>query len=153
MSNQVDVVRCPACNRGNRVPRAAAGTPRCGSCAAALPWVVPAGDDDFVEIAENARLPVVLDLWAPWCGPCRMLAPVLERLAADEAGRVKVVKVNVDTAPRIAVRYGASSIPTLLVLNRGREVARQVGALPEPLLRRWITEQLAGLTPNRPAQD
>ena len=156
-SDRVDVVRCPACHRGNRVPRAAAGTPRCGNCSAALPWVVPAGDDDFAEIVEDARTPVVLDLWAPWCGPCRMVAPVLERVAADEAGRLKVVKVDVDSAPRTAARYRASSIPTLLLLQRGREVARQVGAVPEPVLRRWIKDQLGGLAqekpPFRPAQD
>jgi thioredoxin 2 len=121
--------------------------PRCGNCSANLPWIVPAGDDDFAEIVENARRPVVLDLWAPWCGPCRMVAPVLERIAVAEAGRLKVVKVNVDSAPRTAARFAFSSIPALLVLSRGRELARQVGAIPEPVLREWIKDQLRGLAP------
>jgi thioredoxin 2 len=112
------------------VPRAAAGVPRCGQCHAALPWLVPAGDADFAEIAEGARLPVLVDLWAPWCGPCRMVAPAVEQVARAMAGQLKAVKVNVDEAPRVAERYRAMSIPTLLLLRDGREVARQVGALP-----------------------
>jgi thioredoxin 2 len=140
MSDAIDLVRCPACNRSHRVPRAARGTPRCGACSAALPWIVPADDGDVAEIVDTARVPVVLDLWAPWCGPCRMIAPVLERIAAEQAGRLKIVKVDVDSAPRTAARFGVSSIPTLILLHQGREVARQVGALPEQQLRRWVDQ-------------
>jgi len=128
MTDEVDVVRCPDCGAGNRVPRAARGTPRCGRCRTALPWVVPAGDEDYAEVVGSARSPVLIDLWAPWCGPCRMVAPVVERAAAEFAGRLKVVKVNIDSAPRTAACLHVSSIPTLLLLHRGQEVARQVGA-------------------------
>lgn len=125
-----DVVGCLQCGRRNRVPRAAAGAPRCGQCRAPLPWLVVAGDADFAEIAEAARIPVLVDLWAPWCAPCRMIAPAVERVAGELAGGLKVVKVNVDEAPRVAARYRATSIPTLLLLRDGREVGRQVGAMP-----------------------
>ncbi|MGD9525231.1 thioredoxin [Pseudonocardia sp.] len=133
-----DVVACPACGRRNRVPRAAAGTPRCGSCSAPLPWVVAADDADFAEIAGAARLPVLVDLWADWCGPCRAVAPAVEQVARELAGRVKVVKVDVDRAPGVANRYAARSIPTLLLLRDGREIGRQVGAVPAAQLRAWV---------------
>jgi thioredoxin 2 len=133
-----DVIACPACGRRNRVPRAAAGVPRCGACSSPLPWLVSAGDADFADVAEAARVPVLLDLWAPWCGPCRAVAPAVERAARELAGHLKVVKVNVDEAPRVAARYGASSIPTLLVLQQGREIGRQVGAVPAAQLLDWV---------------
>jgi len=122
--------RCPACGRRNRVPNSAAGSPRCGHCHAPLPWLVAAGDATFDAVATKARLPVLVDLWAPWCGPCRMVGPAVERLATDLAGRLKVVKVNVDEAPSVAARFDAMSIPTLLLLSDGQTVDRIVGALP-----------------------
>ena len=114
-----DLVRCPHCGRRNRVPAAATGTPRCGHCHQPLPWIVDAGDDTFAEIAEKASVPVVVDLWAPWCGPCRMVSPALSELATEKAGQIKLVKVNVDEAPRLQQRFGVQSIPTLLLLRRG----------------------------------
>ncbi|SRR6266702_2491907 len=137
-----DLVRCPNCGRRNRVPAAAAGTPRCGNCHQPLPWIVDAGDDTFAEIAENASVPVVVDLWAPWCGPCRMVSPALSQLAAEMAGRVKLVKVNVDEAPQLQRRFGVQSIPTLLVLRRGEVTSRQVGAPQPPALRAWLDRAL-----------
>ena len=134
---------CPACGRKNRVPGAAAGVPRCAVCRAALPWMADAGDTDFGEVAESAAIPVLVDLWAPWCGPCRMVSPALEQLARALAGRIKLVKVNVDEAPTIAQRFAVQGIPTLLVLDQGRVLARQTGAAPEPALRAWVEQALA----------
>ncbi len=123
-------VRCPSCGRRNRVPASASGTPRCGHCHAPLPWSVDAGDKTFDTVASKSRLPVLVDLWAPWCGPCRMVSPAVEQLSVELAGRLKVVKVNVDEAPAVAARFEAMSIPTLLVLSAGETVERIVGALP-----------------------
>src|SRR5215470_2768677 len=124
------LIRCGNCGKTNRVPTAAAGTPRCGACREPLPWIADADDASFGDVAEAAKVPVIVDLWAPWCGPCRMVSPALEQLARDLAGTVKLVKVNVDASPRISERFGVQAIPTLLVLRAGREVARQTGAAP-----------------------
>lgn len=138
------IVECPSCGTKNRVPAAAEGVPTCGECHAQLPWTADAGEDDFAEVAEAASVPVVVDLWAPWCGPCRRVSPALERVAHDLAGRMKLVKVNVDDAPRIAARFAIQAVPTLLVLRDGREVARQVGAPPGNTLRSWVQDAVAG---------
>ena len=142
MTADASVVVCPNCGRKNRVPAAAAGTPRCGHCHNALPWIVDAGDDSFAERVEQARMPVLVDLWAPWCGPCRAVSPALENLARDRAGRIKLVKVNVDESPAIAARFGVQGIPTLLVLDKGTVVTRQTGAAPEAALRQWLDQAL-----------
>ena len=140
MSSRVAV--CPACGTKNRVPDAAKGRPQCASCHQALPWLVDASDAGFASAIVTDQL-VLVDLWAPWCGPCRMVAPILERLAASYAGRVKVVKVNVDDNRRTATRFDASSIPTLVMLRNGKNVARFVGAQPEQVLRKRIDALLA----------
>jgi thioredoxin 2 len=125
------------------VPPAAAGTPRCGRCHQPLPWVVNAGDETFSQVTEGTTLPVVVDLWAPWCGPCRVVGPALEQLAAEFAGRVKLVKVNVDNAPRVQGRFGVRGIPTLVLLREGREVGRKVGAAPLGELRSWLESSMS----------
>jgi thioredoxin 2 len=124
------------------VPAAAPGVPRCGNCHYPLPWIADAGDEDFADVAESAAIPVLVDVWAPWCAPCRMVSPVLERLASDSAGRVKLVKVNVDKAPNLAARFDVRAVPTLLLLRGSRVVASQAGALPEPGLRAWLEQAL-----------
>jgi thioredoxin 2 len=138
-----DLVRCGHCGQVNRVAAAASGTPRCGKCHEPLPWIAEADDATFGAVAEDARIPVIVDLWAPWCGPCRMVSPALEQLARDLAGRVKLVKVNVDTSPQISQRFAAQAIPTLLVMRRGQVVARQTGAAPLAALRTWVDNALA----------
>ncbi len=143
MAVGTSIVTCPSCSKRNRVPDVASGAPQCASCHQPLPWIVEAGDANFDAVAVRSRLPVLVDLWAPWCGPCRMVSPAVEAIGHDLAGRIKVVKVNVDKAPSTARRFEAMSIPTLLVIDGGKVVARQVGALPAPALRRWVDGALA----------
>ena len=137
-----ELVRCPGCGRRNRVPSTATGVARCGNCHHLLPWIADAGDDTFAEVAEAASLPVVVDLWAPWCGPCRMISPALEQLATDLAGQIKLVKVNVDDSPKLQQRFSVQAIPTLMVLRDGKVVARQAGAAPPAALRAWVEEAI-----------
>jgi thioredoxin 2 len=132
------VVTCIGCGRRNRVPAAARGRVRCAGCEAELPWLVEADDSDFAAVVEDSRIPVLVDVWAPWCGPCRMVAPVVEQLSRERAGRLKVVKVNADTAPGVSARFGVRSIPTLLLFTDGHEKARTVGAQPADAMRRWL---------------
>lgn len=134
-------IRCPNCGKLNRVGPTPSGVPRCGVCHESLPWIVDADEQSFD--AELAASPAVLiDFWAPWCGPCRMVSPAVERLARERAGRLKVVKLNVDAAPGIASRYGVQGIPLLVLQANGRELDRQVGAVPEAQLRRWIDQHM-----------
>ncbi|MBW0108585.1 thioredoxin [Pseudonocardia sp. KRD-182] len=139
-------VRCPHCGRANRVPAAAEGSPRCGNCHRPLPWVAEAGDEDFTEVAERASVPVLVDLWATWCGPCRMVSPALEQLAGELAGRLKLVKVDVDRSPETSQRFEVRAVPTLLVLRDGAVVARQPGATPLPALREWVLKHIPAAT-------
>jgi thioredoxin 2 len=137
-----ELITCPHCGRKNRVPTAATGTPQCGNCHEPLPWIVNAGDDSFAEVAEKSKVPVLVDLWAPWCGPCRMVSPALAQLATERAGSLKLVKVNVDESPQLQQRFGIQSIPTLMVLRGGKVIARQVGAAPADALRSWLDQSL-----------
>jgi thioredoxin 2 len=146
------VVRCERCGRTNRVPAAAEGVPRCGHCHNLLPWITDAGDEDFAQIAEQATVPVLVDLWAPWCAPCRLVTPALEQVAHDLAGRLKLVKVNIDDNPRTAQRFAVQAVPTLLVLNRGRVVQRKAGAAPAPQLRAWASSAVATAAASEPGE-
>jgi thioredoxin 2 len=136
------LVGCESCGTKNRVPSAAAGAPRCGRCRADLPWIVDAGDESFAEVVDESKVPVLVDMWAPWCGPCRMVSLALESLAKELAGRLKLVKVNVDESPKLAERFGVQGIPTLLVMQGGKVAARQTGAAPESALREWLERSL-----------
>ncbi|MCU1607095.1 MAG: thioredoxin [Modestobacter sp.] len=135
---RTSTVTCANCGKRNRVPAAAGSVPRCGNCHHLLPWIADAGDDDFADVVERAPVPVLVDLWATWCGPCRMVSPALERLAAKRAGRIKLVKVDVDASPQVSQRFEVRAVPTLMVLRGGEVIARQAGAAPEPALQSWL---------------
>jgi thioredoxin 2 len=141
-TSEAQIIQCPACGAKNRVPseKLREGLePVCGRCKQSLLSIQPliATDANFAEKVERSPLPVLLDMWAPWCGPCRMVGPIVEQLASELAGRVRVAKLNVDENPMTQARFGVRSIPTLLVLKDGREVDRLVGAMPkQEILRR-----------------
>ena len=131
------IIRCPSCGAANRVPRdkiAAGLTPVCGRCKTPLtadPGPLTVTDATFSAEVERSPLPVLVDMWAPWCGPCRMIAPSLDELATEMAGRVRFAKLNVDENPTTASRFNVRSIPALLVFVGGREVDRIVGVQPK----------------------
>ena len=140
---ETDILTCPHCGKRNRVPTAAAGKPRCANCHQWLPWIAAAGDADFADVAEKSSVPVLVDLWATWCGPCRMVSPALEQLATERAGQLKLVKVDVDKAPAISQRFAVQAVPTLLLLDHGQVLGRQSGAAPVAALRNWLDQALS----------
>ena len=154
-----ELIRCPNCGATNRVSadRLAHGeAPVCGRCKSPLPTdgsgstsgaaaggaVVVVTDATFAEMVERSPVPVLLDLWAPWCGPCLMLAPTLTKLAAEWGGKVRVAKLNVDENPAMAARFQARSIPLLVILKNGQEVDRLVGGQPAPVIKQKVERAL-----------
>jgi thioredoxin 2 len=138
------LIKCPACGSTNRLPPLQPGRKAiCGRCK--TPLQLPnrpahVTDATFSDDIEKSPVPVLLDLWADWCGPCHMLAPTIDQLSSELAGRVMVAKLNIDENPDTARRFGVRSIPTLLVLKNGREVDRLVGVQPkEEIVRRLET--------------
>ena len=137
------IVRCISCGIKNRIPKSRLGErPVCGKCKApiaagpAYDHPVDITDDSFHSEVLSHPGPVLVDCWAPWCGPCRTLAPILEQLAVEYAGRVKIAKLNVDENPRTASQYSVRSIPTMLLFNHGEKINTQVGALPKGDIKR-----------------
>jgi thioredoxin 2 len=139
MSDVVQVA-CPACLAANRVPAARMGEdPKCGKCGAALLDGAPVElrEDQFEPFVQRTALPVLVDFWAPWCGPCRAMAPHFERAAQALKERVRLVEVNTEDAPQLAARYAIRAIPTLVLFKDGAEVKRVSGAMDAGALARW----------------
>jgi thioredoxin 2 len=153
MTSEPVIVGCPSCGAKNRVrPEARRLRSRfvCGRCKTELSvggtpeeGPIHLSDASVPEEVDRSPIPVLIDLWAPWCGPCRMIAPIIEQLAAELAGRVKVAKVNVDENPETASRFRAHSIPTLVLVSKGREVDRLIGLHPRLEIERWLEERLS----------
>lgn len=133
---------CPNCKTANRIPlRHLADTGRCGNCKAALPPLAEPLEVDeasFSTILSTSKVPVFVDFWAPWCGPCRVAAPEVHKLAQQSAGAAIVVKVNTEDHPSLGARYRIQSIPTFMVFQDGAPVLRQSGVAPAAEMQRWL---------------
>ena len=129
----------------NRILRSRLGDdPVCGRCKEKVfpRRPVTITDASWKKEVEDSPIPVLVDFWAPWCGPCRMVGPVLEQIAREHAGRVKVVKLNTDESPRTAARFEIRSIPTMMVFRGGRPIAQTMGAQPKPAIEAWLARSL-----------
>jgi len=136
------VVTCTACGQKTRVRAAAGGVPHCPKCGQALPWLTDSTTTEFKAVVEDSPVPVLIDFWAPWCGPCRIVAPAVEKLSRDLAGKLKAVKVNTDQEPSLQERFGVRGIPTLVLMDASEERDRVTGAMGADALRRWVEPRL-----------
>ena len=148
MTSALHIV-CPHCDSINRVPRERLRERgKCGSCHRALYEGRPTALDSaarFDKHAKRSDIPALVDFWAAWCGPCRAMAPIFEQAATQLEPDVRLIKVDSDAAPELLQRYGIQSIPTLMLLHHGREIARQSGAVSLPLLLAWARERVDGV--------
>ena len=136
-------MHCPQCGQRNRLKfQGLTKTFRCGKCHNELP--LPAepvdvrSDAVFDSLITRSPLPVLVDFWAPWCGPCKMVAPEIHKVAAESAGRLVVAKINTEEVPSLAQRFRITAIPTMALFKNGLEVARQQGAMPAPGIRKFV---------------
>lgn len=145
-STSSEIVACPRCGARNRVtPEQRQKTPVCGKCRTPLPAAtepLEVTDHNFEELVGQSRETVLLDMWAPWCGPCRMIAPTIVQLAGEFSGRARVGKLNTDLNPTTAARFHIASVPTLLIFRNGQEVDRIVGLAPAEEIRRRLQAAL-----------
>ena len=135
---------CPSCGKPNRIPaKHLADTGRCGACKISLPPMsepIAAGPPEFDEIVGARKVPVLVDFWAEWCGPCKQIAPALDQISEELAGHVTIAKVNIEDSPTTPSRYGVRGIPTMMLFKDGHMASMKVGAMPKQKILEWLAE-------------
>ncbi len=138
------ILKCPSCGRKNRSPAARlAETGRCGACKAEISPVarpIEADPETFREITRDATVPILVDFWADWCGPCKVAAPEVERTAAEMAGRALVLKVDTEKHPQLAAQFGVQGIPNFIVMKGGLLLYQQAGVVPSAQMKHWLVQ-------------